>query len=106
MHPDYRRSAAGLLLARHLGREVDQRVRDRAARVAAKGWEAEPSPFVVATTSSGLLRQDPTAFRVWSEGMDERLARRLLPTGIVREGDPVGDTALVLLALQAAYRTY
>ena len=45
-------------------------------------------------------------FERWSRVNAEALLGRLKPTGGVREGDPVEDTALVLLALQAAYRTY
>lgn len=45
-------------------------------------------------------------FERWSRAHGEALLARLKPTGGVRSGDAVGDTALVLLALQTAYRTY
>jgi hypothetical protein len=98
--------AAGLLLARHLGRAFRDRAEALASRVVERGWEGLDRPFVVATASTGLLREDPQAFRTWSQGLDDKLASRLGPSGTVRRGDPVGDTALVLLTLQAAYRTF
>ncbi len=98
--------AASLLLTRQLGERVRAAVRSRAARVAETGVSIDAEPFVLATTGAGLVREAPAAFRAWSRDLDRRLARRLTSVGVVRDGDPVGDTALVLLALQAAYRTY
>ena len=45
-------------------------------------------------------------FLEWSRSNAERLVTRLDPTGRARTGDAVGDTALILLALQVTYRTY
>ncbi len=45
-------------------------------------------------------------FLDWSRANAARLVRRLRPTGEAREGDPVRETATILLALQVAYRTY
>ena len=49
---------------------------------------------------------DKPGFKRWSRANAAKLLGRLKPTGEAREGDPVGDTALVLLALQVSYRTY
>ena len=45
-------------------------------------------------------------FMSWSRDHLEQLVDRLDPRGGARSGDPVGDTARILLALQVAYRTY
>ena len=45
-------------------------------------------------------------FLKWSKENAKDLAARLGPGGFVRDEDPVGETALVLLGLQIAYRTY
>jgi hypothetical protein len=45
-------------------------------------------------------------FLAWSRSNAGELASKLGPGGFVRSGDPIGETALVLLGLQVAYRTY
>jgi len=45
-------------------------------------------------------------FLDWSRANAEPLVRRLYPTGQARSGDPVRETATILLALQVSYRTY
>ena len=45
-------------------------------------------------------------FKQWSRRNGAALLGRLKPTGEARTGDAVEQTALVLLALQTAYRTY
>ncbi|MFV1958943.1 MAG: hypothetical protein ACC662_05975, partial [Planctomycetota bacterium] len=98
--------AVGLLLARDLGRTFAERAR-AAARARPDAHEASRGdPFLAVTLGTGLLLQDPEAFRTWSRGVDRHLIARLRPTGLARRGDPVGDTALILLSLQIAYRTY
>ena len=99
--------AAGLLLARTLGDAMGRQAADRGARAAlAAGVEPEDDAFLLAATGTGLLLHDPATFRTWSRGLDDKLIRRLLPTGVARTEDPIGDTAAILLALQVAYRTY
>ncbi len=99
--------AAGLLLARTLGASFGREAADVATRRALMdGFESQDDAFVLAATGTGLLLHDARAFKTWSRGLDEKLIRSLLQTGVAREGDPVGDTATLLLALQVAYRTY
>jgi hypothetical protein len=57
-------------------------------------------------TSLALYRADSSGFRTWNRAATETLRRRLGPTGAVLRGDPIADTSLTLLALQAAYRLY
>ncbi len=57
-------------------------------------------------TSLALYRADSSGFRTWNRAAADTLRRRLGPTGAVLRGDPIADTALTLLALQAAYRLY
>jgi len=45
-------------------------------------------------------------FKTWSRANAERLLARLKPTGEARTGDEVGETAMILLALQVSYRAY
>lgn len=45
-------------------------------------------------------------FLQWSKANAKQLAAKLGRHGYVRSEDPIGDTALVLLGLQVAYRTY
>ena len=49
---------------------------------------------------------DKPRFLAWSKANAPELAARLGPGGYVRSEDPIGETALVLLGLQVAYRTY
>lgn len=99
--------AAGLLLARTLGDSFGRAAADVATRRAlSDGFESQDDAFVLAATGTGLLLHDARAFKSWSRGLDDKLIRSLLQTGVAREGDPVGDTATLLLALQVAYRTY
>lgn len=62
------------------------------------------------SVGTALLYQERGAekprFLRWSKANAKRLAAKLGPHGYVRSADPVGDTALVLLGLQVAYRTY
>jgi hypothetical protein len=99
-------AAATLLLARDLGEGVrPEALRDAAASLAAGGRPADP--FVAAAASTGLFLSDPAAFAAWSRTSQEALLDAVLPTGVVAGADDeVGDTALHLLALQAAYRTW
>lgn len=53
-----------------------------------------------------LYRSDVPSFQRWNRAASEALLRRLGPSGSVLRGDLVADTALTLLALQAAYRLY
>ncbi|MHC5012265.1 MAG: prenyltransferase/squalene oxidase repeat-containing protein [Planctomycetota bacterium] len=101
-------AAAGLLLARDLGTEFrGMAVAQAEQLVNGRSATAEIDPFFVATAGTGLLLFDADAFRTWSHGLGERLARKILPTGAVAHADDVvGETALHLLALQLAYRTY
>ena len=57
-------------------------------------------------TSLALYRGDTQGFRTWNRAATATLRRRLGPTGAVLRGDPIADTALTLLSLQAAYRLY
>jgi hypothetical protein len=98
--------ATRLLLGRELGVEARADASARAATLLEAADRGDLDPFFVAVAGSGLLLQAPEAYRAWNVGMGERLFRELDPTGVVWKGDPVGDTALRLLALQAAYRTY
>jgi hypothetical protein len=99
-------AAGGMLLARDLGPEFQGFARSGEAFVVAAGVNASADPLYALVAASGLYLRDPAGYRTFSRGAGEELARRLGPNGRVREGDPVGDTALVLLALQSAYRTY
>jgi hypothetical protein len=63
-------------------------------------------PLTALATSLALYRRAPVAFRDWNRTQGDGLRARLGPSGLVADGDPVGDTALVLLALQSAYRSY
>jgi hypothetical protein len=67
-------------------------------------------PWQVFLKGASLLRQERGAskprFLAWSEEHAEALVARLLPDGRARGDDPLRDTAAVLLALQAAYRSY
>jgi len=90
--------------------QADQRV-FRAWVEAAASVESEPQD-TLATLSAGTAllfaergAQKPRFLR-WSHANAERLVGRLDPTGRARSGNDVGDTALILLALQVAYRTY
>lgn len=98
--------AAGLLLARSLGDAFEREAAAGASFALAEGSAAEDDTFVLVATGTGLLLRDPEAFRTWGRGLDAKLERGLLQTGVAREGDPVGDTATILLALQVGYRTY
>ena len=49
---------------------------------------------------------DKPRFKRWSRENATSLLGRLRPTGEAKRGDAVEETALVLLALQTAYRTY
>lgn len=53
-----------------------------------------------------LYRSDAPAFQRWNRAASHALVARLGPGGSVLRGDLVVDTALTLLALQAAYRLY
>ena len=68
------------------------------------------SPLSVLSVGTALLFAERGAekprFLAWSRANALELAARLGPQGHVRIGDEVGDTALVLLGLQVAYRTY
>lgn len=99
-------AAAGLLLGRELGEAFRPDARRQADVLLVAADDGPFDPFFVATAGAGLLLYDPAAFRTWNEGVGERLLEGLGPTGVVWQGDPVGDTALHLLALQAAWRTY
>ncbi len=91
-----------------------------AERTRFDGWVASASAEAAAASSesaqaalahgTALLYAERGAkkprFKRWSRAHAAALLRRLKPTGEVRQGDPVADTALVLLALQTAYRTY
>ncbi len=100
-------AAAGLLLARALGSSFAGPTGAEAVDVLVRAGDASRTdPFLVAIGGSGLLLRDPDAYRAWNDQVGARLLEGLGPTGLVREGDEVGDTALQLLALQAAYRTY
>gem|GEM_PF-4154884 len=57
-------------------------------------------------TALALYRGDAQGFRTWNRRATATLRRRLGPTGAVLRGDPIADTALTLLSLQAAYRLY
>jgi hypothetical protein len=103
---DPRFAAAGLLLARDLGPDFETEARAAADVVRRPELHGEIDPLFVATAGAGLLLYDAAAFRAWSAGLGERLLQLLGPNGVVHRGDVVGDTALVLLALQAAYRIY
>jgi hypothetical protein len=109
--PDAVLAAMGLLFGRGLEGAAGERESGRAAGVRAT-WvvaaglpERDANLFAVAA-GSGLLLHDPASFRAWNHETADAIAARLDARGVVRQGDPVGDTALVLLALQAAYRTY
>jgi hypothetical protein len=83
--------------------------RDRLARVAQalQGEAASVAPS--AGTLAGamaLYRSDAPSFQRWNRAASEALLRRLGASGSVLRGDLVADTALTLLALQAAYRLY
>ena len=78
----------------------------RRSLLAARPTTSQADPFLALTVGTGLLLHDADAFRTWNEELGERLLDALDARGMVREGDEVGDTALHLLALQAAYRTF
>ena len=53
-----------------------------------------------------LYRSNPEAFRGWNREQGAAERARLSPSGVALRGDPVADSALALLTLQAAYRSY
>jgi hypothetical protein len=53
-----------------------------------------------------LYRADTPSFARWNRAASEALLRRVVSQGLVARGDAVVDSALTLLALQAAYRLY
>jgi hypothetical protein len=68
------------------------------------------SPLSVLAVGTALLFEERGAekprFTAWGQAHGEALVARLDRSGKARTGDPVGDTALILLGLQVAYRTY
>lgn len=83
--------------------------RERLQRVAQalQGEAASSTPSVGTLAGAlALYRSDAPAFQRWNRAASEALLRRLGPAGSVLRGDLVADTALTLLALQAAYRLY
>jgi hypothetical protein len=109
--PDRVLAAAALLFSRDLGSAFAPAADHQARWVAGAGLPTDDGALYLAAVTSGLLRHDPTTFRAWNRESGSAIAARLDPRGVARPSpgrpeDPVGDTALVLLALQAAYRTY
>jgi hypothetical protein len=76
------------------------------ASAAVREAEAEADTMAALSTGTALLFSERGAekprFLRWSRSNAERLVSLLDPTGRARSG----DTALILLALQVAYRTY
>lgn len=99
-------AAAGLLLHRELGEDFLPEARRHATRLLLDADASEADPFLALMAGTGLLLHDAEAFRAWNEELGERLLDALDARGMVRKGDEVGGTALHLLALQAAYRTF
>ncbi len=89
---------------------AEQRVFQAWVETAAAAGADSQDPMQALSAGTALLFAErgtkKPRFLMWSGANAERLVGRLLPTGRAREGDPVGDTALILLALQVAYRTY
>lgn len=64
-------------------------------------------PLTAVAAGLALYRRDPAAFRTWNQTQGVALLARLSPvSGVAQRGDAVADTALILLALQSAYRAY
>jgi hypothetical protein len=80
------------------------------ARAAEDGVGSQATPLGALAVGTALLYEERGAakprFLAWSRSNAQALVDRLGPTGRVLDGDSVGDTALVLLALQVAWRTY
>ncbi len=76
----------------------------------ANGTLSATSAFGALAVSTALLYlergADKPRFLDWSRAHAEELVGRLSPIGKAKRGDPVGETASILLALQVAYRTY
>lgn len=80
------------------------------AAAAAESALGARSPLGILAVGTALLFEErgteKPRFMAWGREHGEALVARLDRRGRARGGDPVGDTALVLLALQVAYRTY
>ncbi|MFM8979861.1 MAG: hypothetical protein ACKOSS_05300 [Planctomycetia bacterium] len=96
--------AAAEVLASRLPLERE-RVQRMAQALQGEAGEGAPSAGTLAGALA-LYRSDAPAFQRWNRAASEALLRRLGPAGSVLRGDLVADTALTLLALQAAYRLY
>jgi hypothetical protein len=104
--PDAVLAAVGLLFERGLEGTTEGAAADRAGWMVGAGLPERDGNLFAVTAGSALLLHDPASFGAWGRDTADAIAGRLDARSVVREGDPVGDTALVLLALQAAYRTY
>lgn len=82
--------------------------------VAAASGNDDPSaasdPLGALTQGSALRFLERGAakprLKSWMEETTDQLIGRLLPNGQAKTGEKIGDTALILLALQVAYRGY
>lgn len=72
----------------------------------AHGPEVASRPLTGLVAGIALYRRDARAFRAFNRTHGADLLAHLGPAGVVAVGDAVTDTALLLLTLQAAYRTY
>lgn len=72
----------------------------------AHGPEVASRPLTGLVAGIALYRRDPRAFRAFNRAHGAELLAHLGSAGVVLKGDPVTDTALLLLSLQSAYRTY
>jgi hypothetical protein len=96
--------AAAEVLASRLPLEA---ARQRAAEEAIVGRAQQPGADVGTLAGAlALYRSDASSFERWNRAASEALLRQVGPQGLVTRGEAVVDTALVLLALQAAYRLY
>ena len=103
--PDLLLAAGEALLARSGAASVSAGAEGLRTLVARSADIAEtPATGIVAGLA--LYRRDPAAFRDLGRRQGAALLARLGESGVARRGDAITDTALLLLALQAAYRVY
>lgn len=103
--PDAALAAGRMVAARGLGAPAAAATGESANVLLASAAAPDLSPASL-TAGLALYRGHPAAFGVWNRTQAAAQAARLSPAGVVLRGDPVADTALVLLALQSAYRAY
>jgi hypothetical protein len=103
--PDAALAAGRMVAARGLGAPAAAATGESANVLLASAAAPDVSPASL-TAGLALYRGHPAAFGAWNRTQAAAQAARLSPAGVVLRGDPVADTALVLLALQSAYRAY